>query len=676
MGKYSQKSRIMRVGSDLGTDVLLLESFTGHEEMSAPFGFTLNLASEDDKISGQDLLRKPLVITLALPGDKQRKIHGQVSRFLRLGVRDELTLYQAEIVPWLWFLTLSGGCRVFQNMTVPEIAEKVFKDLGYSDFENKCVGSYPKREYCVQYRESNFNFVSRLLGEEGIYYYFDHSDSKHVMVLADRSASAPACPELSKARLGETPERWQEEDVVIAVREEHNVSSGKYTLWDYNFEKPTLRLQGEATGESDDEVYDYPATVMEVGECERLARVRLEEREALRQVLHGESNFRAFVSGHRFTLSRSVMDGEYLLVGVTHRADAGEYRPDAKEVEGDYRNTFVAIPKDTPFRPARDSRKVVVEGPQTALVVGPSGEEIWVDKYGRVKVQFHWDREGKKDDASSCWVRVASTWAGKQWGVIQIPRIGQEVVVDFLEGDPDQPIITGRVYNADNMPPYALPDNQTQSGVKSRSTKQGGADNFNEIRFEDKKGEEQLVVHAEKDYERTVENDETITIGNDRTETVENDEKVTIKNNETRTIEQGDQTIKVSQGKQAITVQGNQTVDVKMGDQSLTLDQGKITTTAKMGNISTLAKMGNIESKADLGNITVKAALGKVTIEAMQAIELKVGPSSIKIDMSGIKIKGMMASVEGQIQAEVKGVMAQVNGDAMLKARGGITMIN
>jgi type VI secretion system secreted protein VgrG len=676
MGKYSQANRVIKVDSPLGSDVLLLESFTGHEEMSAPFAFTLNMASEKDNIKGQDLLRKALIITLHLPGDKERKIHGLVSRFLRLGVRDDLTLYQAEIVPWVWFLTLSGGCRVFQNMTALEIIEKVFKDAGYSDFQNKCVASYPKREYCVQYRESNYNFATRLMQEEGIYFYFDHTASKHTLVMADRSASAPACPEVSKARLAEKPSQWQKEDVIIAVRDEHNVASGKYTLWDHNFEKPSLRLQGQAEGDSDDEIYDYPANAMEVAECDRLARLRLEEREAMQLVVHGESTVRGLVSGHRFTLTQSVMDGDYLLVRVAHRADAGEYRPDETVMDSDYRNTFVCIPKDTPFRPPLDSRKAVVEGPQTAVVVGKSGEEIWVDKYGRVKIQFHWDREGKKDDTSSCWVRVASTWAGKQWGFIQIPRIGQEVVVDFLEGDPDQPIITGRVWNADNMPPYALPSNQTQSGIKTRSSPKGGSENFNEIRFEDKRGEELFVIHAEKDYERTVENDETIEIGHDRKETVKNNETVTIQQNEKRTVQNGNQTIKVASGKQSITVQSDQSLDVKMGKQTTTVDMGDVTTVAKMGKITTQAQMGNIDTKADLGNITIKAQLGKITLEALQGIELKVGPSSIKVDMMGVTIKGMNTSVEGQVMAKVQGVMTQVNGQGMLQARGGITMIN
>ena len=281
-------------------------------------------------------------------------------------------------------------------------------------------------------------------------------------------------------------------------------------------------------------------------------------------------------------------------------------------------------------------------GSQTAVVVGQSGEEIWTDSQGRVKVQFYWDRNGKKNDDSSCWVRVATSWAGKNWGFIQIPRIGQEVIVDFLEGDPDRPIITGRVYNADQTPPYTLPANQTQSGVKSRSSKSGGSDNFNEIRLEDKKGSEQIFIHAEKDLKTEVENDETRQVDHDRTTTVKNNDALTVK-------------------------QGNQTVVLEMGNQEVTLKQGNQQITLKMGNQATTL---------DMGNLTAKASLGKIAYEAMQGIELKVGQNTVKIDQAGVTIKGLNVSVEGQIQTEVKGVMTNVKGDGMLVMKGGITMIN
>jgi len=349
------------------------------------------------------------------------------------------------------------------------------------------------------------------------------------------------------------------------------------------------------------------------------------------------------VSGGRFDLKehfRAALNQTYTLVRVQHAGSTGGYETGGGSLE--YHNSFTAVPYSVPFRPPHTSKRPTVAGSQTALVVGKSGEEIWTDKHGRVKVQFYWDRDGKKDENSSCWVRVAGTWAGKNWGFVQIPRIGQEVIIDFIEGDPDRPIITGRVYNADQTPPYALPANQTQSGVKSRSSKGGGTDNFNEIRFEDKKGSEEIVVHAEKDLKVEVENDETLKVDHDRTSTV--------KNNDTR---------EVTQGNDALTIkQGNQTVVLEMGNQQLTL------------------KQGNQEVTLSMGNQVTKLDLGKISHEAMQGIELKVGQSTIKIDQTGVNIKGLNVSIEGQVQTEVKGVMTNIKGDGMLVVKGGITMIN
>ena len=342
-------------------------------------------------------------------------------------------------------------------------------------------------------------------------------------------------------------------------------------------------------------------------------------------------------SGYKFDVKehyRREVNQTYLLTSLKQSMDTSSYDAGA-EGRSDYSNQFEAIPFSVTYRPLLKTPRPVIQGLQTAVVVGPSGEEIYVDKYGRVKVQFFWDRVGKKDENSSCWVRVSQYWAGKGWGSIHIPRIGQEVIVEFLEGDPDHPIITGRVYNADQTVPYALPDNMTQSGVKSRSSKNGSTDNYNEIRFEDLKGSELILAHAEKDLTTEVENDEKRTVGHDRT--------TTIKNNETKTVTEGDETITIEMGKQTITIQGNQTLTIKQGNQSTTLN------------------MGNQSTKVDLG---------KIETEAMQSIELKVGQSSIKIDQMGVTIKGMMIKIEGQIQVQVKGMMTQVNGDAMLDAQG------
>jgi type VI secretion system secreted protein VgrG len=426
--------------------------------------------------------------------------------------------------------------------------------------------------------------------------------------------------------------------------------------------------------------YTFPGNLTTADDGDRLSRLQLEEQEQWRELVRGESTCRSLQSGFHFDLEghyRRDVNKKYQLLQVHHSGQNAGFHAQGQG-ESDYRNSFLAIPHKAPFRPQRVTPKPVVQGSQTAAVVGKSGEEIWVDKHGRVKIQFHWDRDGKKDENSSCWVRVASSWAGKGWGWIQIPRIGQEVIVDFLEGDPDMPIITGRVYNGDMVPPYALPGNQTQSGVKSRSSKSGGTSNCNEFRFEDKKDSEEILLHAEKDLVVEVENDETHGVEHDRVTAIKNDETKTIEEgNEVITIKQGSQTLDIKQGDQKVTLgQGNQSLTLKMGSRSVTLDKGGETVRLKMGDQKVQLDKGNLTTEVKMGNVSTKAALGKMAEEAMQGIELKVGQSSVKIDQTGVTIKGMNIKIQGQVMTEVKGVMTTIKGDGMLTVKGGITMIN
>jgi len=704
----------MRISTALGGDVLLLAGFAGEEGVSMPFHFSLDLLSDNAQINASQLLNTPAAVTLTLPDGGERIIHGRISRFAQLEREGEFAVYRAELVPWLWFLSLSSDCRIFQNLSPLDIIEKVFKGLGFSDFEVQCKGTYAVREYCVQYRETDLNFVSRLLEEEGIFYFFKHSAGKHVLVLADTPGTFAPCPSQGTARMAATAGAWQGEDVITSFEQEQSVHTEKVTLEDYDFTQPSLDLLTSVTGKGSGERYDYPGRFTTHAQGDRYARLRLEEQETWAAVVRGTSTCRAFTSGTRFDLKehfRSDANQTYALIRVQHAGEAPGYQ--SRSTGGqEYQNSFVAIPASGTYRPPRTAVKPAA-GAQTALVVGPSGEEIYVDKYGRVKVQFHWDRLGKKDENSSCWVRVSSAWAGKNWGMIQLPRIGQEVVVDFLEGDPDQPIITGRVYNAVQMPPYTLPDNQTQSGVKSRSSKGGDSSDFNEIRFEDKTSSEEVYVHAQKDLNAAVVHDETLSVGNDRTTTIKHDDKRTVTNDDSLTIQQGKQTILLQTGNQETTLQaGNQTVTLDQGDQSITLtagnhkmtlgdgnytlaltagdqkislEQGKQTVeltsgdqqiTLSEGNRTVELKMGNLTTTLDLGNATTKASVGKISFEAMQGIELKVGDNSITIDPTGVTIKGMMVSVQGEVQTELKGVMTSVGGDGMLTLKGGITMIN
>ncbi|MDE3167728.1 MAG: type VI secretion system tip protein VgrG, partial [Acidobacteriota bacterium] len=511
------------------------------------------------------------------------------------------------------------------------------------------------RDYCVQYRESSFNFISRLLEEEGIFYFFEHTESKHKMVFADNSSILSFCPKQNSAIYAYGQDGWVSngEEGIINLERIEAAHTGKSVLTDYFFEKPSLNLKTSLSGEHE-EAFDYPGKYSVIKDGERYTRVRLEEREANQYQVNGASRCRAFRPGTNFKLKghyRKDTNQDYFLTSVTHDVVDATYRQDGDESHH-YVNTFRTIPKSVPYRPPRIARKPFVQGPQPAVVVGKEGEEIWVDKYGRVKVQFFWDREGQKNENSSCWARVSQIWAGKNWGWITIPRIGQEVLVDFLEGDPDRPIITGRVYNADQMPPYELPSNQTQSGIKTRSSKGGGTENFNEIRFEDKKGSEMITVHAEKDMDTSVEHDDTQLVQHNRT--------IKVDGTHTETIV-GDTSITITQGNHATTVkQGNQSIEIDMGNQS---------TRIKMGDQSTVLDMGNQSIELKMGNQSTKLDLGAVSTEALQSITLKVGESKIVVDQIGVTIEGMIIKISGQ-------VMTQVEGDAILIAKGGITMIN
>ncbi|MEW5925886.1 MAG: type VI secretion system tip protein TssI/VgrG [Gemmatimonadota bacterium] len=633
MPTYSQANRPMRVDTVLGTDVLLLAGLSGVEGVSMPFGFHLDLLSEDPAVRAEDVLRTPVTLTLRLPEGEERRIHGLVSRFVQLGQADELTSYRAEVVPWLWFLSLSRDCRIFQNLSVLEIVEQVFRAQGYSDFQVRCTRGYPKREYCVQYRETHLDFVSRLLEEEGIFYFFEHSESRHVLTLADSNGSVPPCPGFAKARMA--AQSTLDEDVVTELRREHSVFVGTVTLRDYDYLQPSLSLESSMSGDGREEVYDYPGNYTTLDEGERYARIQLEAEEALRQTVQGKGLCRYFQSGCRFDLSDHYVGAAnqaYLLLRVHHSGSGGDYRSwDSAPV--DYHNEFLAIPHDVPFRPARKTPTPVVRGSQTALVVGPAGEEVWVDRHGRIKVQFPWDRTGRRDENSSCWVRVAQPWAGKGWGAVQIPRIGNEVIVEFLEGDPDRPIVTGSVYNAEQTPPFALPGAGIQMGMKSRSSPGGGG--YNEITMTDTKGREMLNVHAQYDMVTRVEHDDTQTVVNDRT--------IGVTGNHTETI-QKDCTLTVN-GKHTETVRGNTGITISEGDYTHDVATGTATLHVKGAVAESFDD--TLTTTVNKG-ITITSSTARITLEASTEIVLHTGSSMISMKSDGtISISGTSVSITG-----------------------------
>lgn len=536
----AQTHRRIAITTPLGKDVLLLRAFTGSEAISQLFHFDLDLLSENDSITFQDVVGKNVTLRIYDANGGERHWNGFISRFSQGAQDRRLTAYRAQMVPWLWFLTRTADCRIFQNLKAPEIIQKIFNDLGFHDFKLRLYGDFTPRDYCVQYRETDFNFVSRLMEEEGIFYYFQQEDGKHTLILANDPAAHDPCPNQKSARYDFRGGNITYEDVVTELFYQEEFRPGAWAQTDYNFETPSTSLSVKVSGKNPYEIYEFPGEYRVRPAGDKLAKIRLQEQTVPGAVIQGGGGCRYFSSGYKFTLEdhyRANLNQAYVLTAVRHIAtQGGSYQVGggggAEELT--YRNSFECIPFSTPYRPPRVTPEPFVQGCQTAVVVGPGGEEIYTDKHGRVKVQFHWDREGKKNENSSCWIRVSHPWAGQGWGAISIPRIGQEVIVDFLEGDPDQPIIVGRVYNAEQMPPFGMPGGAVVSGVKSNSTKGGGG--FNEISLNDTKGTELINIHAQYDQQKKVEHDERVNVGNDRTEQVGHDETITIGNNRTEKV--------------------------------------------------------------------------------------------------------------------------------------------
>ncbi|HKW48151.1 MAG TPA: type VI secretion system tip protein TssI/VgrG, partial [Gemmatimonadaceae bacterium] len=562
---YTQKGRAISVESVLGPDALLLESIDGKEAIAGGFKYTLGLLAKDPGISAAKLIRTPITVTLHLSDGSDREITGLVSRFVQLDQAEGLTVYEAEIRPWFWFLSLTSDFCIWQNKSVPDIVKAVCNEAGFSDLTFRLTKPHKPHEYRVQYGETHRDFLSRLMEEEGIFYFFDHADKKHHMVVADDNSVAKTTVKL---RLSTIAHDTEEEDVLSWFNVSQDVRPGKFTTMDYNFETPSTQLKGQHSGKHASEVVEFPGGFDKRDDADPLASLRYQEIVAEQVEAEGAGRCRSLKAGGKIELSKhpnKALNAAYFVTSVKQSAKLGDFR-----TGGDaglaFKSSFTAIPYDTPYKPERSAEAPRAYGYESAVVVGPSGEEIFTDKYGRVKVQFFWDRRGKKDDKSSCWVRVSTVWAGKGWGVISTPRIGQEVLVAYVNGDPEDPIIVGRVYNAEQMPPYALPGNKTQSGMKTRSTLSGTPDNFNEIRFEDKKGSEELYIHAEKDQRIVVENDRASSVGHDNSESVGNNETINVKQDQT--IDVGaNQSISVGKSRsdsvgddESVTIGKNQTI--------------------------------------------------------------------------------------------------------------------
>jgi type VI secretion system secreted protein VgrG len=627
-------------------DRLVLMSFSGTEEMSKIFQYELSLLSHEHNISADDIIGENVTIKITMPGQQSyRYFNGFVSRFSHVSHDGRYAVYEAEVVPWLWFLTLTADCRIFQRQTVPDIIADVFSGFGFTGlFNTSALHGYREREYCVQYRETACNFVMRLMEQEGIFFFFMHDAGKHTLVMGDGSSEHDLCPRQSTvaARPAATVAGGRsEEDYVHHFRIEHELRSGRYSLNDYDFQKPRANLlapsnnpvtQGRNTRF---EIFDYPGQYEEFDDAEKVVRMRMEEEAAPREVIIGEGNVRSFSPGFKILLYEETpltsISHALLLVSVTHDAYDGSY-PHSQNTRTRYSNSFTCIPNATVFRPPRVTPKPMVQGPQTAVVVGPKDEsgnyeeEIWTDSYGRVKVHFYWNRRGKRDQDSSCWIRVSQAWAGKRWGATFLPRIGQEVIVDFLEGDPDRPIIIGAVYNAEQMPPYfgggpdtKHADDPNVSGIKTNSTK--GGEGYNEVRFDDTKDREQIFIHAQHNMDVRVVASHMHTVGGSYHVTV---------GGEKDGAKHGDYRQMVFKNKETIV---REEMKTKIeGKCSLSIDGDFVHYTNKKHHAS--ATEGYyFQSNA------------KILLEAVQEICLSVGPSFIKIAPAGIWITGPMVYI-------------------------------
>ena len=676
----SQANRPLEIQTPLGANVLGLRRILVQERLGRPFAIEADMSSEDPDIKFDDLIGHPVVIRLNLPSGEKRFWHAFVARFQMVGKTSRYFDYRASLVPWVWVMSRGADFRIFQKQNVPDIVQDVFRQRGAKDFETRLSWTYDPWEYCVQYRETDLNFVSRLLEQEGITYYYKHDEEKGTLVLADDKAAYDPVPGYEKIPYRPSTGSEQQQEAIRSWIIEHELQPTEYSVNDYNPLEPATALKQLAQvprshGAADRQIFDYPGEYETAAQGENVARIRLEELQAGWQTLRAETNCMGLYAGCLFNLTdhpRAEQNREHLVTAMQLQFDAGDF--DSDNVAPRFSCSFTAIPSEIPYRPPRATPKPVVQGPQSAVVVGPKGEEIHTDEHGRVKVHFYWNRESKGDENSSCWIRVAQGWAGKKWGSLLIPRIGHEVLVEFLEGDPDRPVITGSVYNGANAPPYDLPANKTQSTLKSSSSK--GGEGFNELRFEDKKGSEEIHVHAERNLTMKVKANQLGAIGGERHETVEKkvvthfkDEhhlKVTkdefaLHEADTHATIKGSR-LELVEGAESLTVKGDQMIEIK-GAESVTVGGDRMTEIKghdhlKVSNNLVLESTGKtsvtaaeIHGKGKTAiafeggmNVHIKGGM-KVVIEAGIQLSLKAAGSFVDISPTGVSISGPMVGI-------------------------------
>ncbi len=669
---YTQTLRPCALSTPLGDDALLLRKLAGTERVSELPCFELELASEAHALHSADVLGLPAAVRIALADGTHRIIQGIFTEFARDERRTRFSHYRATLRPLAWLLTQRIDTRIFQHLSVPDIVARVLQAAGLPHFEFRLSGTYSPHEYCVQYRESDLDFIQRLLEEEGIHYYLEHRDGEQWLVFADATTAAALVAGEPRIQLEGTSGGAPERDAITSWIHSGSLHPTHASVKDFNFEDPhnpltvdvpTLHRHGHGARLDSYEHHAQSFGNLEGGE--QLARLRMERAESSAIRIHGESRCRAFGAGMRFTPTdhhgKALEVGACLLLSVEHELVQGASLETGEDSAVEYTNRFTCVPVDTPYRPERRTPRPAVQGPQTAIVVGPAGEEIHVDDYGRIKVRFHWDRLAPADDTASCWIRVSQSWAGRRWGAVTHPRIGDEVLVEFLDGDPDNPIVTGSVYNAYGRPPYPLPADKTVSGIRSNSSPGGTTQNFNEIRIEDRKGEELLSFQAEKDRSvlvkndntETVQHDETVSVGNDRSKSIQSNETVSIGSNRTTTVG----------AEESVTVGGSRTLSIASDD------------TITVGSNRTI-QVGANSTEVVGANRVVKAG-GSVLIDAGTSLTLKCGAATIHMNAAGvITISGSLVTMTGAMSANVVSPLTNVIGAAMLTTNGALNLVN
>lgn len=740
--------------------VLLLETLQGTETLGAPYRYDLTVLSEEPNIPVGKVLGQSLTVHVKLDTGETRYFNGIVTYFAKTGLSMRHTRYAAVLNPKLTLLDYARNCRVFNDASnydpdpetkksqrnALDIIDDVISDRGLAKPESGSIKDhvYRDRKYCVQYRETDLNFVQRLLEEEGIYYFFQHEDDKHTMVLADSTAAhAPAPGYESVLFLPKERKQVREEEHFWSLRVAGSLYQGRYTVlrgYDYTQVRSKTpqhedRPSSEKVPGSTFEDYDYPGGLSASAEAKEEATIRAQIDHVANTLIEVEGNTMGLGVGHLVKLRKPTsgeseynpfwdekdFSKEFIITSATYSITIDQYETgDVSGSDEPFKAVYTLVDSQTQFRPQRTAMKPRIEGPQTAIVVGGSGDEIYTDKLGRVKVQFDWDRVGERNQKSSCWIRVAQVWAGKQWGAMHIPRVGQEVIVEFLDGDPDRPIVTGRVYNADNMPPYTLPDNKTQSGIKSRSSKDGTDKNFNEIRFEDLKGKEELHIQAELDMSTHVKRNQTLYVGGDQSITIHGNQNISVHGTDEKTGKKLPvQSVTSVTGKHTfdasdtIKIQAPTSITLECGGSTIVMVPGSITLTAGDGaklvldaNALTQASGGgrtlhdaNVLHESNAGasvllDANVKAASvpgAQIVLDANVAAQSVAG-SKVVLDANAAMEGTANASVTGAVEAtlagaagsvkagpagaEVAGPKVDVNGQTLVSIAGATVKIN